>query len=124
MKNKNFLQKLADNLSAGVHVVSDKIVESSKENYKASQQFFEQTKEQISDYQKRKDLEHEIEEIEEKQKSLVAEFGALCLDHYIKKDNLHKRFLTTERVDKIVENFKANNEKIKKLNNQISSINQ
>lgn len=127
IKNKKtekvgFFKKIFENVTEGASVVGEKVAETSAKAYVAGSELVSETSDKIHEFTEKQTLYKEEKNILENQEELRHKFGKLTLDHYLKNDSLHKTFLTTKSVTKIVESFKANEKRIKAIQKQLKTL--
>jgi tRNA U54 and U55 pseudouridine synthase Pus10 len=121
-ENKGFFKKVLDNITEGATVVSEKVKEASAKAYVAGSEIASETSEKIHEFTEKQALHKEEKNINDKQEDLKYMFGKLTLEHYLKNDSLHKSFLTTKAVGDIVENFKANQKRLKAIAKELKTL--
>lgn len=124
-KVKSFFKGLTENVKEGAETVAETIKDKSAQAYVAGSEIIEEANEKIHNYTDKVALEKEIKKLEKEKETQVTVFGELTLNHYLKNDNLHKTFLSTEKVEgtknkylEIEKNLKSLNKQLKKLKNE------
>ncbi len=117
-----FFKKIFENVTEGASVVGEKVAETSAKAYVAGSELVSETSEKIHEFTEKQTLYKEEKNILENQEELRHKFGKLTLDHYLKNDSLHKTFLTTKSVTKIVENFKTNEKRLKAIKKELKTL--
>ena len=111
-KTKGFFKSLFDNVAEnvveGASYVSGKVKETTAKAYVASAELVEEANEKIHQFTDKQSLNKEKHRIEDEQTKLVASFGALTLQQYLKTESLRKSFMDKKAVSDIVEAYKAN----------------
>lgn len=127
IKNKKtekvgFFKKIFENVTEGASVVGEKVAETSAKAYVAGSELVSETSDKIHEFTEKQTLYKEEKNILENQEELRHKFGKLTLDQYLKNDSLHKTFLTTKSVTKIVENFKTNEKRLKAIKKELKTL--
>lgn len=125
-KEKSFVKKLmkdvTENVKEGAAFVGGKIAKTSAKAYVAGSELVTETSDKIHDFTEKNTLQNEEKKIFARQDELKSKFGELTLAHYLKNDSLHKSFLTTTTVNSIVDEYKANEKRIKEIINEIKKL--
>ena len=132
-KEKGFLQKLIDNVTENViegatlvgekvTEVGEKVAETSAKAYVAGSELVSEASEKIHDFTEKQALQKEQRGLLDRQDVLNFEFGKVTLEHYLKNDSLHKAFLTTKVVSSLVEEYQANEKRLKVVAKAIKKL--
>ncbi len=132
-KNKNFfnelyeqskenINELSKNISEGAIIVGEKIKETANMAYDAGTHVVEETNEKIQQLSEVRSLKNNMNELGKRQKELTTLFGEKTLNQYLSQGNLHKRFLTTNVISEIVEEYQSNEKTLKKLAKQLKTL--
>lgn len=125
-KEKGFIKKLIDNVAEnvkeGATYVGGKVAETSAKAFVASSDLVSDTSEKIHDFTEKQALQKDEKKILAIQENLKLKFGELTLAHYLENDSLHKSFLTTKGINDLVEEFKANEKRIKEIGKEIKKF--
>ena len=125
-EKKGFFKKLLDNVTEnvkeGASFVGDKVAETSAKAYVASSELVSETSDKIHDFTEKQTLHKEESKIEKRQIEIKHQFGIIAFDHYLKNDSLHKPFLTSKNVEDLVNEFKANEKRMKAIAKELKLI--
>ena len=132
-EKKGFFKKLFDNVTENVKEgasfvgekvadVGEKVAETSAKAYVASSELVSETSEKIHDFTEKQTLHKEEGKLEKRQIELKHNFGVIAFDNYLKNDSLHKPFLTSKKVEEIVNEFKANEKRMKVITKELKQI--
>jgi hypothetical protein len=112
---KKFIDNVAENVKEGASFVGEKVADTSAKAFVASSELVAETSEKIHDFTEKQALQKAEKKILVRQEELKLTFGELTLDHYLKNDSLHKSFLTTKAISKVVEEFIENEKQLKEI---------
>lgn len=116
------LDHVTENVVEGASFVTEKVKETTAKAYVASTELVEDANEKIHQFTDKQSLNKELHKLEEAQEELKHTFGALALENYLKKDNLNKAFLTTKKVNNVVEAYKENSKELLKIKKAIKTL--
>ena len=125
-EKKGFFQKLfnnvTDNVKEGATLVGEKVAETSAKAYVAGSELVADTSEKIHDYTEKQALHKEEHKLKAKQLEIKHKFGNIAFDHYLKNDSLHKPFLTSKPVSELVDEYHANEKRIKDIAKEVKKL--
>ncbi len=133
VNKKGFFKSLLDNVTEkfdhvtenvveGASFVTEKVKETTAKAYVAGTELVEDANEKIHQFTDKQSLNKEKHKLEEAQEELKHNFGSLALENYLKNDNLNKAFLTTKKVNDVVEAYKENSSQLLKIKKAIKSF--
>ncbi len=133
VNKKGFFKSLIDNVSEkldhvtenvveGASFVTEKVKETTAKAYVAGTELVEDANEKIHQFTDKQSLNKEKHKLEEAQEELKHSFGSLTLENYLKNDNLNKSFLTTKKVQDVVEAYKENSIQLIKIKKAIKNL--
>ncbi|NJM80112.1 MAG: hypothetical protein HC854_11795 [Flavobacterium sp.] len=103
-------------------MVTEKIKDNTAKAYVAGSELIEETNEKIHKYSDKISIKKEIKTLNSKQENITKQFGTITLQHYITTGTLHKAFLTTTKIETLVEEHKTNAKNIKVLEKKLKTL--
>jgi|GEM_PF-5484947 len=113
---------VGEKVAEGALFVGEKVAETSAKAYVAGSDLVAETSDKIHDFTDKQMLNKEEHKLEARQKELKDKFGDLSLGHYLKNESLHKPFLTSQPISEIIDEFKANEKRMKVIIKEIKKL--